>query len=263
LLVAIVMGALCALVFVQFRLGLLNWQVLRPPLPIPPRSDAFGPWSMALWAITPALAALGGMVAAALQWGWPGRRRSAAGWRTAAAALAALGAVYLLWPEWSPLFAPTREFARGSACESQLKGLGRALQMYAESWDGRLPLCKTANGLAGVRHDLLDNIRAHGSPRGSPPRPWRVLGGGPLQDSLRNATMYFCPSDPANCDWRGHLIIDRFPEPGISYAWNAKWAGKRLQQVPADEWLLRDRGPWHNGGWYVVRGDGRVEWQRP
>ncbi|MBM3501864.1 MAG: DUF1559 domain-containing protein, partial [Armatimonadetes bacterium] len=256
---ALHMCAVVSLVVLAYRLWPFHWSFLPRPVdsgyPHTPN-----PWAVMIGCVTPAVGTLGGMLAAGALWGWPGRRRRTAGWKAGIAALTAAGAVYLGWPEWSPLFANTREFARGTACESNLKGLGLALSMYADQWDGKLPLGKTATDLVGVDHRTLRDMRAGRLPEYP---PWGGLGGGPLDKIVRNVQMFVCPSDPACLDWRGLRMLDRFPEPGGSYAWNAKWAGKRLRDVPADAWFLRDREPWHNDGWYVVLGDGRVEWQRP
>jgi hypothetical protein len=207
-----------------------------------------------------ALAAVGGAIGGAVLWGWPRESRRAAARNAAVGVLLALATAYVVWPEWSPFAKGARDMARNASCQANLKSLGLSLRMYAEAWDGRLPPCKTANDLVGVDYDKLRAMLAQRPPVGP---PWAALGGGPLHEVLRNAQMFGCPSDPANFDWRGRPVLDRYPEPGVSYAWNAKWAGKRITSVPDGEWLLRDREPWHHGGWNVVFRDARVKWQRP
>ena len=140
-----------------------------------------------------------------------------------------------------------------------MRYLGTALIMYTEDW-GALPQCTHANELVGVDYQKLEEYRQMPR-RDRPAKP--PLRGGAIWPYLKNQGIFFCPSDPWNLDWRGRLIFDRFPEPGISCTWNAAVAGKKLEDLPPDTWLLRDRQPWHFGGWNVVQADGTADWQRP
>jgi hypothetical protein len=209
----------------------------------------------------------GGVMMAALVVAW--RRES---WlrsirNVAAGGLLASAFLYLVWPSWSPLWRPTRAAAQATACQSNLRSLGKALSAYAVDADGHLPTCGSANDLLGVDYEQLEAMLA---PLMASDEialiqpsitPRAHLGGGPLDAYLRNASIFFCPSDPSNLDSRGRPIIDRFPEPGISYTWNEAAAGNTLEAMPPDTWLLRDREPWHNGGRNVVDAEGRAMWR--
>ncbi|MBM3472284.1 MAG: DUF1559 domain-containing protein [Armatimonadetes bacterium] len=258
LLIAIVICGICA--FVALASGVVRspWHV-RPGVPVLPLGPV--PYRWILLPIPLAmLGGLGGTLAASVLWRWPPQRRRPAAWRAGAAALLSTAVVYLASPEGSPLFAKTRAFGRRTSCQSNLKQLRLGLNMYAEDWDGKLPACDTANDLPGVDYGRLAAIEADAADVvGSK----GALGRGAIWPYVKNAGLFFCPSDPANWDWRGWYRMDRFPSPGISYAWNAELAGRKLSSIPNDEWLLRDREPWHNRGWNLVMRDGQATWQRP
>ncbi len=201
------------------------------------------------------LGLFGGTCVGLLWWGWPSRLRRVAARKTGIVVAIVVLAGYLAWPQWSPFWAPTARNARAGSCECNLRQLGLGLEAYAADNDGPLPPCPTANDLAGIGYARLAEMQARDGRLGNAKG---VLGGGAIWPYAGNAGLFLCPDDPWNLNWQGRPILDRFPEPGIGYEWNAKWAGQRLSDVPAEAWLLRDRGPWHPGGRNVLSADGRV-----
>ncbi|HUS79757.1 MAG TPA: DUF1559 domain-containing protein, partial [Armatimonadota bacterium] len=168
-----------------------------------------------------------------------------------------LAVAWLGWWPVSPLWSVGRADARAQSCRANLKSLCLGLQMYAEDYDGRLPMCSTSNDLVGVDYERLAYDLAQPCPNAK-----AVLGGGAIFPYVKNTGVFFCPSDPWNLDWRGRPIADRYPEPGISYTWNAAVAGQLIADLPDDTWVLRDREPWHRGGRNVGYVNGRAAWVR-
>jgi prepilin-type processing-associated H-X9-DG protein len=196
---------------------------------------------------------LGGVVVAAILWGRPQRSRGVAVRDTALTALAAVGIVAAVW--WG-LFRPVASRARVSSCLSNQKSLGLAFLLYAQDYDDRLPPGRTSLELLGLdgaryRHALRDPLADPLS---------EALGGGPMDTYSKNHQVWFCPADGTRRDWRGRLIRSADPGPAVSYVWHASLAGRRVETIrtPSEEWLLRDREPWHNGRRVLVFVDGHA-----
>ena len=200
------------------------------------------------------LGALGGAIAAAALWGWPKQSRRIATRNAIVCALVPVAVASLLF--WG-LFRPAREHARWASCMSNQKSLGLAFLMYAQDYNDRLPPGKTSLELVGVDQARYDQALA--DPLADP--LLLALGGGPLAPYSRNYQIWFCPSDMTHRDWRGQLIRRADPEPGVSYLWHASLAGRKVGAitVPAEEWLMRDREPWHNRTRTVVFADGHAQ----
>ena len=253
---------MCALpTVVNLWLHLMLWRVL----------DRLVPWaeSSLIWESSASsylnsgtavvLGALGGTIAAAALWGWPRRSRRTA---TRNAALCALVTATVASVVFWGLFRPAREHARLASCMSNQKCLGLAFLMYANDYGDRLPPGRTSLELIGLDRAKYDRTLAD-PPAGDP--LLAALGGGPMYGYSKNLQIWFCPSDATRSDWRGRPILHADPEPGVSYLWHASLAGQKVRTipVPAEEWFLRDREPWHDGTRVVVFADGHAKWQRP
>jgi len=106
-----------------------------------------------------------------------------------------------------PVFARAREQARKTACLSNLKQIGLALQMYAQDYDETYPDSQiTTNGLdgpgcthpatpyQGALHIVCWGIRLYYPGTGT---STKVLAGYPLRLNpyVKNAQLFRCPSD--------------------------------------------------------------------
>ncbi len=201
-----------------------------------------------------------GALIAGVRWWYQKKVAAAAGAFVLVAAIALLA--YFAWPGWSPLFRPHRERARANNCLSNLKQIGTGIAMYALDYDEVLPVCTTATQLVGVHHDVLEELR--NTPRKDWPRHAHAawMGGGAIHPYTKDSCIFFCPSDPVNHDRAGRPNLNRLPEPGVSYTWNAAVAGRKLDDVPPGTWWLSDRKPWHSGGWNMGFADGSAKWQQ-
>lgn len=195
--------------------------------------------------------AYGGVIAAAALWGWPKRPRRTGARNAVLCALVPVAVACLVF--WG-LLRPARDHAREASCMSNQKSLGLAFLMYARDYNDRLPLGQTSLELLGV--DRAKYGQAPVDPLHDP--LLKSLGGGPMDAYSKNHGIWFCPSDMTRRDWRGRLIWRAEPEPGVSYLWHASLAGRKLKTIPvvSEEWLLRDREPWHNGTRVVVFANG-------
>lgn len=135
-----------------------------------------------------------------------------------------------------PVFSQAREKARGAVCQSNLKQLGLAVQMYSQDWDESTPLCKLW-GLPWKWYHLIHPYISN------------------LTDPSKISDIYKCPTAPS--------IRDPFPPyPYISYGVNVSrdkagvtaWRSLSLAQVsqPASTIYITDSKVESNlGGYYV------------
>src|SRR5262245_38931336 len=84
----------------------------------------------------------------------PPRRRGLPGWAWAAIGCGLLalliGPVAIIAAILFPVFAQAREKARAAGCVSNIKQLAVAVGMYAQDYDGRLPLARNWGDGASV-----------------------------------------------------------------------------------------------------------------
>ena len=151
---------------------------------------------------------------------------------------------------------------RPPSCSDHAKQLALGMRMYVQDWDDRLPpptaTCINLSGAPwGNRHGGAPNeYRARWDPG-----EWDRRGG-ELLGFYIPSYRWFCPQDPT---WRDRCRRPRrtiFPDPGVSYRWNARLGGKRLNGIthPHSTPIFFDRAPLHDGGRTVAFVDGHVKW---
>ncbi len=91
-----------------------------------------------------------------------------------------------------PVFASVRGKARQATCQSNLRQIGMAMQMYAQDYDGQLPWAKDASDQA---------VKAMWPPQCWPTieampflHPWKS-GEGAMDAYVKNRQIWRCPSD--------------------------------------------------------------------
>jgi prepilin-type N-terminal cleavage/methylation domain-containing protein/prepilin-type processing-associated H-X9-DG protein len=127
--------------------------------------------------------------------------------------LVVLAVIGLLAALMMPTLARVREAGRATACLSNLRQIGLALQIYVSENDNRMP----------VMRDRLPGTNA--PPPGTPPSVDVVLGG-----HLGNLQVLRCPSDNRGI----------FEQTRSSYAWNSLLNGQNADQLRV---LTMDFGP--------------------
>ena len=105
-----------------------------------------------------------------------------------------------------PALGKAKERAKGTACISNLRQTGLALQMYVDGNNSRLP----------VMRDVLAVTGTNQPPTNSLPGPDKVL-----TSELGNTNVLRCPSDHD----------DLFLKTGSSYAWNSLLNGQRADNL--------------------------------
>ena len=130
-----------------------------------------------------------------------------------------------------PVYARMKEKARATACLSNLKQLGLALQAYADDYDDRMPR---------YRFDYGDPV-----PYEQWGWPWAV------KDYVRNQDIYACPSKLQEWDWRlggraGYSLA--YPYPGAHCTKRAEMKRPTSQVLVMDAWMDNDQNDtcaWH------------------
>lgn len=135
-----------------------------------------------------------------------------------------------------PVFAKAREKARETACKSNLRQLGLSIRMYADDWDGSMPIANAQPSLDGAP-GLVDVIDPY----------------------VKNTQIYRCPSDRDN----------KYRTEKTSYNYGSGWFNVGMgvheldspyNQEPSDCPILADavKG-WHTQGVNVLYADGHVK----
>ena len=135
-----------------------------------------------------------------------------------------------------PVFARAREKARETTCKSNLRQLGLSIRMYADDYDGNMPIAN-----------------AQPSVDGAPGLPAII------EPYVKNTQIYRCPSDRDN----------KYKLDGTSYNYGSGWFNVGMGvheldspygQQPTDCPILADavKG-WHNQGVNVLYADGHVK----
>jgi prepilin-type processing-associated H-X9-DG protein len=113
--------------------------------------------------------------------------------------LVVIGVIALLAGLLLPVVTRSKELGRGTACLSNLRQIGVALQLYTQDNQNRLPVMYDAllntNGLPGTNRPAIDRV---------------------LSNHLGSAQVLRCPSERQNL----------FETTGSSYAWNALLNGQ-------------------------------------
>jgi prepilin-type N-terminal cleavage/methylation domain-containing protein/prepilin-type processing-associated H-X9-DG protein len=105
-----------------------------------------------------------------------------------------------------PTLGRAKESGRATACLSQLRQVGIALQIYADSNNQRLPMMRDKLAVSGTNPPLTNSLAS----------PDQVLAG-----ELGSANVMRCPSD------RGDLFL----QTGSSYSWNSLLNGQRSDDL--------------------------------
>lgn len=201
-----------------------------------------------------------------------------------------------------PVFAQARDKARMAACQSNLKQMGNALQLYTQDYDETYPISK-ADGTGGTCADYA--VKSG----------WGGWIGNVLMPYTKNTSIYTCPSQPRAVQANGGITNGAFncgnqvPFVYISYAYNynrlhgtamanlnepanllTAWDGLTgwadcTFMVGCGEWSQRDicwymvkkgmplnagqscslpglQPSWHNDGNTYLYADGHVKWAR-
>jgi prepilin-type processing-associated H-X9-DG protein len=143
-----------------------------------------------------------------------------------------------------PVIARSKEQGRATACLSNLRQVGFALQMYAQDHENRLP----------VMYDALLSTNSLGT---NPPAIHAVLA-----EYLGSTNLLRCPSDQKQL----------FEQTGSSYAWNALVNGQDAEHLqvfaihfdPHQIPLVFDKEEFHrargeNRGVNYLYADGRIQ----
>jgi hypothetical protein len=105
-----------------------------------------------------------------------------------------------------PTLGRAKESGRATACLSQLRQVGIALQIYADSNNQRLPMMRDKLAVSGTNPPPTNSLAS----------PDQVLAG-----ELGSANVMRCPSD------RGDLFL----QTGSSYSWNSLLNGQRSDDL--------------------------------
>ena len=123
-----------------------------------------------------------------------------------------------------PVFARTRESARRTTCQSNLRQIGTALLLYAQDNNGRLPSAEASPHWVGA-----------------------------VMPQVKNIGVFLCPSEPLPS--RRYADIVARPE-SVSYQYQAGLSN----DDPGSSPVARDWDPWHFDGVNVLLLEGRIEW---
>jgi len=123
--------------------------------------------------------------------------------------LVVIGVIAILAAMLFPVFAKAREKARQASCLSNVRQFAMAVLMYAQDYDGNLPIavtCKPDWSYCWTTIELLE--------------PY-----------VMNQQIAFCPSDP-----QGSVNLSSFPGLGhYSYGWNKAAFAYRVPGMPPGE----------------------------
>ena len=153
-----------------------------------------------------------------------------------------------------PVFARAREKARQSTCQSNLKQIGLAFEMYVSDYDERYPMCAMQRS------------------------PYAYYAYQTLEPYLKNDQIWFCPSDERRVAPNRRLIGLAPPLPGSTT--DSTFLRKAQIEYPAQKILAGDARraswyiynhnttnlsesyglyPWHNDQANVLYADGHVK----
>jgi prepilin-type N-terminal cleavage/methylation domain-containing protein/prepilin-type processing-associated H-X9-DG protein len=157
-----------------------------------------------------------------------------------------------------PALNQAREKARRANCLSNLKQIGLGIAMYADNYNGRIPLDSTTTGNIGLSFDLLSNTitsaKIYTCPSDSAAKisttyPLSSVHGSGTGNP--NISYSYCPFIIWQDQPDSILGLDRMNAPIGSYTKAALWLSANGEQLPA---------PHKNSGGNVLYNDGHVAW---
>lgn len=154
-----------------------------------------------------------------------------------------------------PVFARAREAARKSSCQSNMKELGLAVQLYHGDYDAMLPSSALRTIPASTAFNQTQ-FEEFASKRGEvPPQPntttaptWPML----LYPQMKSKDIIWCPSDPNKNETVGGTV-SYFWKASVDYAW---FGGPKANPVcrkegdydfPSDQIIFYEHNGWHWG----------------
>ncbi len=162
-----------------------------------------------------------------------------------------------------PVFARARSKARGTACQSNMRQLGIALQMYADDADEIMPLWSLVGG----------------SPTGGAPSAYPYTWDEQVFPYYRNKQVLECPENPLGRGFRSYAMpryvsgiqLGRFPNPVATVALFEKgmypfgiWDDATGENVYQSHTAKGQPGysevPFHHEGKNFTFIDGHVKW---
>lgn len=176
-----------------------------------------------------------------------------------------------------PVFGQAREKARQATCQSNLKQIGQAIQMYIQDYDETFPAYYNGNGTAGINRTWVDILSPYsGGKYDSSTVPYYAgsIYDCPSSDSTLAAPadyLYFVvlwayrTTDPSVAYYAPMSMVMKPSEVGIvadseAYDWGS--CNNAIIGVPGEKVTgqrLRNR---HSEGLNILYCDGHVKWQR-
>lgn len=106
-----------------------------------------------------------------------------------------------------PVFARAREAARGASCKSNLRQIATAMMMYTQDYDETMFCgnCGAPGGLCNVggMHGVLLGTWPSPPTAGGNPAPMYGYWNAVIQPYVKNAQLFWCPSEAAPHVWGG------------------------------------------------------------
>lgn len=194
-----------------------------------------------------------------------------------------------------PVFAQARDKARATACMSNMKQIGLAIQMYVSDYDERLFFRSvTSNNAAETRSG------AYAASSSAEIKWWNQI-----MPYVKSNNVFACPSDPLptlSVDANGNddiersyvaaaaaedLLLGKIPDPSNivvitekwgcdnnaactagsptqnTASWMETWTGDMAPSATNVSWASQDPASFHAGGMNAAFFDGHAKWYKP